>query len=106
MKNKRFTKNDEGFVCRNCGETVAPLLYSSRNHCPFCLHSVHADIMPGDRLNSCGGVLQPVLTAPDLKKGWVINFRCVKCGAQVRNKAARDDNKKLLIRLTNPDNYK
>jgi len=106
MKNKRFTKNDEGFICKNCEKAVEPLIYSSRNHCPFCLHSVHADIMPGDRLNDCGGILEPFLTQPDLKKGWIINFRCLKCGAHVRNKAAKDDNKSLLIKLTNPDNYK
>ena len=106
MKNKRFTKNDEGFICKNCGKTVEPLIYSSRNHCPFCLYSLHIDIMPGDRLNDCGGILEPFMTQPDKKKGWVINFLCMKCGAKVRNKAANDDDGNLLIKLTNPDNYK
>ena len=106
MKNKRFTKNDSGFICQNCKKTVEPLIYSSRNHCPFCLHSVHLDIMPGDRLNNCGGILEPFLTQPDLKKDWIINFKCLSCGEQVRNKSASDDNKSLLIKLTNPDNYK
>jgi len=106
MKNKRFTKNDEGFICKNCGELIEPLKYSSRNHCPYCLNSLHLDIMPGDRLNECGGILEPVLTQPDSKKGWIINFKCVKCGETVRNKAAKDDDGALLIKLTNPDNYK
>ena len=106
MKNKRFTKNDSGFICRNCEKPVEPLIYSSRNHCPFCLYSLHLDIMPGDRLNDCGGILEPFSAEPDLKKGWIINFKCEKCGEKSRNKAAGDDNKILLIKLTNPDNYK
>ena len=106
MKNKRFAKNDSGFICANCGENVGPLVYSSRNHCPSCLHSVHADIMPGDRLSDCGGILEPYLSEPDLKKGWIIYFRCKKCGAESRNKSAADDNIRLLIKLTNPYNYK
>ena len=109
MKNKRFTKNDEGFICKNCEKTVEPLRYSSRNHCPHCLHSLHLDIMPGDRLNECGGVLEPFLTEPDSKNsknGWIIHFRCVECGFEGKNKAAKDDCGVLLIRLTNPENFK
>ena len=108
FETKRFKKNDSGFICANCGKEVKPLGYTSRNHCPFCLFSLHADIMPGDRKNSCGGILEPVLSEPssDLKKGYVINFRCKKCGEKARNKAAKDDNKNLLIKLTNPENFK
>ena len=107
MEAKRFTKNDEGFICVNCKKEVGALKYTSRNHCPRCLFSLHVDIMPGDRDNPCGGILEPVLSepSPDLKKGYVITFRCKKCGEQVRNKAAADDNTSLLINLTNPENY-
>ncbi|MCL2099069.1 MAG: RNHCP domain-containing protein [Oscillospiraceae bacterium] len=103
MKNKRFTKNDGGFICQNCKKTVPPLLYSSRNHCPFCLYSLHLDIMPGDRANGCGGVLEPFFTLPDRKKGYIIEFKCLKCGCRTRSKAAKDDNTDLLIELTNPE---
>lgn len=34
------------------------------------------------------------------KKGYIIIFRCKKCGAIRRNKAAKDDNIDLLIKLT------
>ena len=107
MEAKRFKKNDAGFICVNCQKEVSPLGYTSRDHCPRCLFSLHADIMPGDRQNSCGGILEPVRTEPsaDLKKGWAIIFKCRKCGAQVKNKSAKDDNKNLLIKLTNPGNY-
>jgi len=105
METKKFIKNDAGFTCLNCGFEVAPLLYTSRDHCPKCLFSVHADITPGDRQNPCGGLLLPVASIPsaDLKVGYVISFLCRKCGAKVRNRAANDDNKDLLIKLTNPE---
>ena len=69
MEKKRFAKNDAGFVCAHCGKTVLPLGVSSRDHCPFCLWSVHVDINPGDRSNDCGGMMRPVRTGPAGKKG-------------------------------------
>ena len=112
METKRFTKNDSGFVCANCGREVPPLGYSSRNHCPYCLCSLHVDVNPGDRAADCGGILDrrrkrvsggledPIRADPDPKKGFVITHRCRKCGALRRNKAAADDDRELLIRLT------
>ena len=105
MENKRFKKNDDGFICAHCGFEVKPLGYSSRNHCPRCLCSVHVDIMPGDRANECGGLLVPIRTEPDPKRGYVITHRCEKCGAVVRCRAAHEakvqpENMKLIISLT------
>ncbi len=104
METKRFTKNDSGFVCAVCGKEVKPLGYTSRNHCPYCLSSLHIDVMPGDRANDCKGILKPIQTEPDRKKGFIITFKCEKCGEKVRNKSAADDNNSLLIKLTNPEN--
>ena len=104
MESKRFTKNDNGFVCVHCGRAVEPLGYTSRNHCPFCLSSLHVDIMPGDRANPCKGILKPYQTLPDAKQGFIILFKCEKCGETVRNKCADDDDMKLIIKLTNPEN--
>ena len=105
MESKRFTKNDSGFICANCKKEVLPLGYTSRNHCPFCLCSLHVDINPGDRANDCGGILRPIQTLPDSKKGYIIIHRCDRCGKTVRNKAAHEakvqpDDNDLLIRLT------
>jgi hypothetical protein len=100
MQIKRFIKNDEGFICRNCGKDVEPLGYTSRNHCPYCLCSVHADRNPGDRASECRGLMRPVFAEPDAKKGYIISHRCEVCGAERRNKAARDDDMKLIIKLT------
>ena len=100
MQQKRFTKNDSGFVCKNCGAEVPPLSYSSRDHCNNCLCSLHVDINPGDRANGCGGLLVPVSALPDAKKGFIINYKCKKCGAECRCRAASDDDTELLIKLT------
>ena len=100
MEQKRFTKNDGGFTCVNCGREVPPLGYSSRNHCPFCLWSLHLDENPGDRASDCGGALRPVAAEPNAKKGYVITHRCEKCGAVRRCRAAADDDISLIIALT------
>ena len=105
METKRFSKNDNGFICANCGFEVMPLGTTSRNHCPRCLCSLHVDINPGDRANDCGGLLRPIRTEPDPKRGFIIIHRCEKCGEIRRNRAALDakaqpDNRSLLIKLT------
>ena len=112
MQTKRFSKNDDGFVCVNCGFEVMPLGKTSRNHCPRCLCSLHVDINPGDRENTCRGVLRPKRSYPDAKKGFVIEYECDKCHAKGNNKAAlkltakdnlpdeQYDDEQLLIQLT------
>lgn len=104
---KNFTKNDNGFICINCGREVKPLKYTSRNHCPYCLHSLHVDIMPGDRLNECKGLLKPINVEISGKKGYVIVHKCTKCGKICRNKSADDDNFDEILRImkTNSDNF-
>ena len=100
METKRFTKNDNSFICENCGHEVPPLKYTSRNHCPVCLCSLHLDINPGDRASDCHGVMDPVTAEPDAKKGFIITHKCRRCGALKRNKAADDDDRKKIIKLT------
>lgn len=97
---KQFTKRDEEFICENCGEKVSKLGYTSRDHCPHCLYSKHVDNMPGDREAECRGLLKPIQVELDSKKGYVIIYKCKKCGAIRKNKAADDDDKDLLIKLT------
>ena len=105
LLSKRFSKNDDGFTCLHCGRYVPPLGYTSRNHCPFCLSSLHVDINPGDRANPCGGILRPIRAIPDPKRGYIIVHRCEVCGEVVRNKAAHEakvqpDDTELIIKLT------
>ena len=100
-------KNDNGFECVHCGKMVEPLGYTSRNHCPYCLHSLHVDIIPGDRKNTCRGVLTPIAVEPNTKKGYIIIFKCDKCGKISRNKSASDDDfdKLLEISRNNANRY-
>ena len=105
MEEKRFSKNDSGFICAHCGFEVKPLGYTSRNHCPKCLCSLHVDVNPGDRACECHGIMHPVKVVTDPKKGYIILHKCSKCGEIHRNKAAHEakiqpDNLKLLISLT------
>ncbi len=108
MEQKRFTKNDDGFVCLHCGKRVEPLGYTSRDHCPFCLWSIHIDINPGDRANDCLGALVPIKAEPHTKKGFVIVYRCERCGEIHRNRAAHEakvqpDDIGLIIKLTSAE---
>ncbi|MCL2519068.1 MAG: RNHCP domain-containing protein [Oscillospiraceae bacterium] len=105
MQTKRFTKNDGGFICKHCGLKVEPLGYTSRNHCPACLWSVHLDEMPGDRKSLCMGEMEPIGAETDAKKGYIIIHRCTKCGCIRRNKTAHEaivqpDDIKKIIELT------
>ena len=95
---------NQGFACLNCGRKIKALTNGSyRNHCPACLYSLHVDIKPGDRAQSCGGLMMPVGLAYKPKKGWQIIHRCQRCGGRSRNKVALDsqqpDNLDLLARL-------
>ena len=108
MEDKLFKKNDNSFVCEHCGKEVLPLGYSSRDHCPFCLWSKHLDVNPGDRANECQGLMEPIRVEPDPKKGYVIIYKCTKCGELHRNRAANEakvqpDDIRLLIKLTVAD---
>ena len=99
-------KNDNGFVCRHCGTEVEPLKYTSRDHCPKCLYSIHIDNIPGDRANTCLGNLVPVSVEPSSKKGYIIVYKCDKCGEIKRNKSADDDDfDKMLEVQRNNANY-
>lgn len=97
---RRFIEIDEAFTCENCGEKIEPLGYTCRDHCSHCLYSKHVDINPGDREEECHGLLEPIRVELDSKKGYVIIYRCKKCGAIRKNKAANDDNMDLIIQLT------
>ena len=80
-----FVKNDNEFICKNCGKKVEKLHYTSRDHCNHCLYSIHIDITPGDRANDCLGLLVPINVLEDSKKGQVIIYKCNKCGKIIRN---------------------
>ncbi len=100
-----FTEIDEEFICENCGAKVTKLGYSCRNHCPHCLYSKHVDIKPGDREEKCHGLLEPIDVEINPKKGYVIVFRCIKCGAIRKNKVAEDDDMELIYKIKENKKY-
>jgi DNA-directed RNA polymerase subunit RPC12/RpoP len=100
LETKKFSKNDDEFICENCGSKVERLGYTSRNHCPKCLYSKHVDINPGDRAETCHGMLEPVGIEINTKKGYIIVSRCKKCGSIRKNKAAEDDDIEKIITLS------
>lgn len=96
---KKFNMIDEGFVCENCGNDVLPLEYSARDHCPICLYSKHVDINPGDRENSCLGLLKPI-GVEKFNDTYKIVYKCLKCGKMHKNVMAQDDDFNLIINLS------
>jgi len=88
-----FIPRQEPFTCEHCSKQVQPLEKGSyRNHCPFCLWSKHVDGEgPGDRAADCGGLMRPTGIDQESGKGFVLIHKCEKCGKQIRNRAAPDD---------------
>lgn len=96
---KKFTMRDENFICEKCGKEVEKLNYTARDHCPYCLYSKHVDNNPGDRLNTCKGMLKPV-GIEKFKDTYKIIYKCEKCGKSHKNIIASDDNMNLIIDLS------
>ena len=96
---KLFSKNDNSFICENCNKLVSTLKYTSRDHCPYCLYSKHVDINPGDRLNTCLGLLKPI-SIEKYKDTYKIIHKCLKCNKIHKNIMANDDNMDIIIDLS------
>ena len=96
---KTFYELDEGFICENCHKKVTPLIYSSRDHCPFCLYSKHVDNNPGDRNNPCQGLLKPI-GIEKYKDTYKILYQCEKCKKMHKNTMAKDDDMNEIIKIS------
>lgn len=97
MADVKFIKLKENFKCEHCGFFVEGTGYT--NHCPECLWSKHVDINPGDRAESCGGMMEPIEI--EIKSGnFDIIHQCQKCGAVKKNKVAEDDSSDVLVNLS------
>lgn len=92
---------NESFTCKVCGRLVVPNGAGSdhRNHCPYCLTSMHLDIEPGDREADCGGAMEPVAVWVRKNGEWAIIHRCKICGALSSNRIATDDNPMKLMSI-------
>lgn len=97
-------KENNGFMCTHCGAEVSALTNGSyRNHCPYCLYSLHIDNVIGDRLSDCSGEMRPIKIIYHSKKGYQIVHKCLKCGVEKVSKIANDtdmpDDLSLIIDL-------
>ncbi|MEG0794597.1 MAG: RNHCP domain-containing protein [Bacilli bacterium] len=100
---KKFTMIDEDFFCSVCGEKVTKLGYTARDHCPFCLTSMHVDNFPGDRESLCKGILLPI-GIEKYKDTFKIVYKCSVCGIIKKNIMARDDDMDKIIQLSKGEN--
>ena len=93
---RRFQRKVEDFVCGHCDLKVTGSGYT--NHCPRCLWSRHVDVMPGDRLAKCGGLMEPIAVSGSSNEYRILH-RCQICGIEKWNQASADDDFSKLLGL-------
>ena len=94
---KKFTRTIENFICEHCGMKVIGDGYT--NHCPNCLWSKHVDVNPGDRMEKCKGLMEPINF--ELKNGkYTIISKCLACGIVKKNKLLDSDNLTVLTKIS------
>lgn len=93
----KFKRKIENFTCENCGQKVRGDGYT--NHCPNCLFSKHVDIYPGDRAETCQGLMRPI-GAEESGGAWSVIQKCLKCGKIQKNKVSPADNFDKVIEIS------
>lgn len=92
---KNFIARDHGFTCQHCAKKVERLGKGYRNHCPYCLYSVHVDAeVPGDRASTCHGLMKPIRLERGNRKGYLgfdVVHRCERCKKEIKNLLAEGD---------------
>ncbi len=92
-----FKRTKEDFVCEKCDYAVVGNGYT--NHCPQCLWSKHVDKNPGDRKETCGGMMEPVRV--EIKnRDYTIIHMCILCALERPNKAISEDNFDMLVQIS------
>ena len=101
----RRSQENSSFVCGHCSKSIAALSNGSyRNHCSYCLFSLHVDDkLPGDRASECLSLMKPISLVRS-KKGYQIVHRCQKCGVFKKNVVAEgitsdEDSIEALMKL-------
>lgn len=97
METKKFQRTKEKFICEKCGFVIRGSGYT--NHCPRCFWSKHVDVNPGDRQETCLGMMEPIGVEIKGEK-YIIIHRCIKCGFEKKNKSSKDDDFDALLRLS------
>lgn len=89
-----FKKTVENFVCAHCGNAMHGEGYT--NHCSQCLWSKHVDVNPGDRSETCAGLMEPSVVEQK-RKQWRIYHVCQRCGFGRWNMVQEGDNFETLV---------
>lgn len=103
---KRKKRNEsETFRCRHCKKEVSgkSIGTKQRNHCPYCLYSLHVDIKVGDRLSKCQSQMRPIGLTLRPDEEVMIVHRCLGCKKISLNRIAGDDNPETILSLVNPE---
>jgi len=112
-KHGRIMVDTQDFKCKQCGGYVnADRMLSgvnNRNHCPFCLWSLHVDQnTPGDRKAQCKSRMHPLgltvkhtLKRYGMEKGGELMMVhcCNGCGKFSINRIAADDDPQVIYQL-------
>ena len=93
----KFKKKIENFVCENCKTKITGNGFT--NHCPNCLYSKHVDIFPGDREETCCGLMEP-LSAEENGGEWSIVHKCQKCDKLQKNKISTEDDFDNVVEIS------
>ncbi len=96
MKYKGFQRNIEDFVCERCNTENIGDGYT--NHCYMCLWSKHVDIKPGDRKESCQGLMKPIAVHTK-DQDHVLTHKCEKCGFEKNNRVGKGDNFDEVVKI-------
>lgn len=94
---QKFRRTIEDFTCEHCGREVVGNGYT--NHCPSCLWSKHVDVFPGDRKETCGGMMKPI-SILKTKGEYSIVHQCQKCGFEMKNKLSPNDDFAEVTRIS------
>ncbi len=93
---------DEAFKCKQCRRFIGALPSGGhhRNHCPFCLFSLHVDDRrTGDRQSKCRSRMQAIGSFQRRNGEHVLVHRCLGCGFERFNRIAADDDFELVLSL-------
>ncbi|GAC1429256.1 MAG: hypothetical protein PVS3B3_34570 [Ktedonobacteraceae bacterium] len=93
---------DEAFKCKQCRRFIGAVSSGGhhRNHCPFCLFSLHVDDRrTGDRQSICKSRMQPIGSFQRRNGEHVLVHRCLGCGYERFNRIAADDDFELVLSL-------
>jgi len=97
------SQRKENFECEQCAHKNVGDGFT--NHCSECLTSKHVDIFPGDRKETCGG-LMPVTKVEKKGERYVLTHTCNSCQQVVGDHFRDGDNFDTLIKLVHQANTK